>query len=171
MNTNYGKRISKRKIQYAPNQVQVGGTMYSKPTAEQYLAAGWKPVEDVKPAYKEGYDIYFVKWDEDDAKITAVYDYVEVCPVVESFDISKLKLHVALANLGIWDGVKEWMSGMSIELSAGHTINCYEAFAEAQSLNTGNPMFQPYLEMAKEQFKDYVTPEQVDEIIRNCKAD
>lgn len=171
MNTNYGKRISKRKIQYAPNQVQIGGIMYSRPTAEQYFAAGWKPVEDIRPERKDGYTIYFVKWDEDDAKIVAVYDYYEVVPVVESFDISKLKLHIALANIGIWDKVKEWMSANQIELSEGQTINCYEAFTEAQSLNTGNPMFQPYLEMAKDQFKDFVTSDQVDEIIRNCKAD
>ena len=171
MNINYGKRINKRKIQYAPNQIQVGGYMYSRPTAEQYFAAGWKPVENVKPEHKDGYNIYFVRWDEDDDKIVAVYDYYKVSPVAESFNISKFKLHIALAKLGIWEKVKEWMISNQIELSEGHTINCYEAFTQAQVLNTANPMFHPYLEMAKEQFKDFVTSEQVDEIIRNCKAD
>ena len=170
MNKNYGKLIDSR-IEYAPEQVQVGGIVYSKPTAEQYLAAGWKTVHDVTPPYREGYKPVRTGWTGDETTVTAAYEYAEDVPVKADFDISKLKLHMALAQVSLWEPVKAWMSQMTVPLSGGEPVNCYDAYIEAQVLNTGNEMFEPYLAMAKEQFKDYISPEQVDSIISACRAD
>ena len=56
-NRNYGKLRDDARIIYAPSEVKVGNTYYPAPTAEQYAACGWFPIDSTKPE-KEG--SYFV---------------------------------------------------------------------------------------------------------------
>ena len=56
-NRNYGKLGDDAKIIYAPSQVKIGNTYYPAPTAEQYAACGYLPIDYTKPE-KDG--AYFV---------------------------------------------------------------------------------------------------------------
>ena len=56
-NRNYGKLRDDARIIYAPSEVKVGNTYYPAPTAEQYAACGYYPIDSTKPE-KDG--AYFV---------------------------------------------------------------------------------------------------------------
>lgn len=49
MNRNFGKLDDRSHIGYAPNNVRIGATIYANPTAEQYAALGWLPIDSTKP--------------------------------------------------------------------------------------------------------------------------
>lgn len=168
MNRKYGKIISQKNVEYAPNQITVNGVVYSNPTREQYLAGGWKSVIDEKLPPKDGYYSELVRWTEQDETITAEYEYREITPVENDFNVSKLKLYVALSQANLWSALTGWMNDMNVTLSSGEPINCLEAYKEAQFLNTGDPMFKPYLALAKEHFKEYISPEDIDRILSAC---
>ena len=57
LNRNYGKLRDDARIIYAPSEVKVGNTYYPAPTAEQYAACGYLPIDSTKPE-KDG--AYFV---------------------------------------------------------------------------------------------------------------
>ena len=57
LNRNYGKLRDDARIIYAPSEVKVGNTYYPAPTAEQYAACGYYPIDSTKPE-KDG--AYFV---------------------------------------------------------------------------------------------------------------
>ena len=49
LNRNYGKLRDDARIIYAPSEVKVGNTYYPAPTAEQYAACGYYPIDSTKP--------------------------------------------------------------------------------------------------------------------------
>ena len=57
LNRNYGKLRDDARIIYAPSEVKVGNTYYPAPTAEQYAACGYLPIDSTKPK-TDG--VYFV---------------------------------------------------------------------------------------------------------------
>ena len=74
LNRNYGKLREDARIIYAPSEIKVGNTYYPAPTAEQYAACGYLPIESTKPE-KDG--VYFVSTeygDIVDGRIVRRYD-------------------------------------------------------------------------------------------------
>ena len=74
LNRNYGKLRDDARIIYAPSEVKVGNTYYPAPTAEQYAACCYLPIESTKPE-KDG--VYFVSTeygDLVDGRIVRRYD-------------------------------------------------------------------------------------------------
>ena len=74
LNHNYGKLRDDARIIYAPSEIKVGNTYYPAPTAEQYAACGYLPIESTKPE-KDG--VYFVSTeygDIVDGRIVRRYD-------------------------------------------------------------------------------------------------
>ena len=74
LNRNYGKLRDDARIIYAPSEVKVGNTYYPAPTAEQYAACGYFPIDSTKPE-KDG--VYFVSTeygDLVDGRIVRRYD-------------------------------------------------------------------------------------------------
>ena len=74
LNRNYGKLRDDARIIYAPSEVKVGNTYYPAPTAEQYAACGYLPIDSTKPE-KDG--VYFVSTeygDIIDRRIVRRYD-------------------------------------------------------------------------------------------------
>ena len=49
LNRNYGKLRDDARIICAPSEVKVGNTYYPAPTAEQYAACGYLPIDNTKP--------------------------------------------------------------------------------------------------------------------------
>ena len=73
-NRNYGKLRDDARIIYAPSEVKVGNTYYPAPTAEQYAACGYLPIDSTKPE-KDG--VYFISTeygDLVDGRIVRRYD-------------------------------------------------------------------------------------------------
>ena len=57
MNKNYGKLVA-GEVEYAPAKItKDDGTVIMSPSAETYLAAGWKRIVDERPAPEEGHTV------------------------------------------------------------------------------------------------------------------
>lgn len=57
---------------------------------------------------------------------------------------SKLKLYVALSQIGKWQALKEWL--MTQEVNG---VNAWEAFSLAQDLSADNELFNTWVDLAK----------------------
>ena len=133
LNRNYGKLRDDARIIYSPREVKVGNTYYPAPTAEQYAACGYLPIDSTKPE-KDG--VYFVSTeygDLVDGRIVRRYDERPIVspppPVVR---YSKLKLIVASKAAGKWDTFKAFIS------SAGYE----DEWNAAQFLSSGYAQFE-----------------------------
>ena len=101
LNRNYGKLRDDARIIYAPSEVKVGNTYYPAPTAEQYAACGYLPIDSTKPE-KDG--VYFVSTeygDIIDRRIVRRYDERPiVAPPPQVIRYSGWKMYKALKAEG-----------------------------------------------------------------------
>ena len=79
LNRNYGKLRDDARIIYAPSEVKVGNTYYPAPTAEQYAACGYLPIDSTKPE-KDG--AYFVSTEYGDLVDGVIRRRYEERPIV-----------------------------------------------------------------------------------------
>ena len=79
LNRNYGKLRDDARIIYAPSEVKVGNTYYPAPTAEQYAACGYLPIDSAKPE-KDG--AYFVSTEYGDLVDGVIRRRYEERPIV-----------------------------------------------------------------------------------------
>lgn len=116
MNREFGNLDENNKIGYAPDNVRIGNTIYARPTAEQYAACGWLPIDSTKP---EKVGVYFVSTeygDEVDGRIVRRYDERPiVAPEPPVIRYSKLKLIVAAKSAGKWDAFKAFIASAGYE--------------------------------------------------------
>ena len=141
-NRNYGKLMKDARIMYAPSEVKVGNTYYPAPTAEQYAACGWLPIDSTKPE-KDG--AYFVSTEYGDESVLSdgrkviVRRYEErpiVAPPPQVIRYSKLKLIVASKAAGKWDAFKAFISsaGYEDEWNAAQFLSSnYAQFEQAKT--------------------------------------
>ena len=114
MNQNFG-RVVDHEIRYAKDTlVLADGTVVSRPTEAQYLAANQYRVIDVPPVAPEGFEAVHDDWVEDAASKTATRLY-RVKPVpAPVVRYSKLKLITAAKEAGKWDALKGWIEAAGI---------------------------------------------------------
>ena len=154
LNRNYGKLRDDARIIYAPSEVKVGNTYYPAPTAEQYAACGYMPIDSTKPE-KDG--AYFVSTEYGDivgGRIFRRYDERPiVAPSPQVIRYSKLKLIVASKAAGKWEAFKAFIA------SAGYE----DEWNAAQFLSSGYAQF----EQAKTAIivAGIATAEEVDDIL------
>ena len=74
LNRNYGKLRDDARIIYAPSEVKVGNTYYPAPTAEQYAACGYLPIDSTKPEKDGAYFVSTEYGDIVDGRIVRRYD-------------------------------------------------------------------------------------------------
>ena len=74
LNRNYGKLMDDARIMYAPSEVKVGNTYYPAPTAEQYAACGYLPIDSTKPEKDGAYFVSTEYGDLVDGRIVRRYD-------------------------------------------------------------------------------------------------
>ena len=138
LNRNYGKLMDDARIIYAPSEVKVGNTYYPAPTAEQYAACGYLPINSTKPE-KDG--VYFVSTEYGDESVLSdgrkviVRRYDErpiVAPPPQIVRYSKLKLIVASKAAGKWEAFKSFIA------SAGYE----DEWNAAQFLSAGYAQFE-----------------------------
>ena len=104
LNRNYGKLRDDARIIYAPSEVKVGNTYYPAPTAEQYAACGYYPIDSAKP---EKVGVYFASTeygDLVDGVIRRRYDERPlVAPPPQVVRYSGWKMYKALKAEGFGD--------------------------------------------------------------------
>ena len=136
-NRNYGKLRDDARIIYAPSEVKVGNTYYPAPTAEQYAACGYYPIDSTKPEKDGAYFVSTEYGDLFDGVISRRYkERPIVAPPPPVVRYSKLKLIVASKAAGKWEAFKAFISSAGYEdewqacqfLSSG-----YEQFEKAKT--------------------------------------
>ena len=158
-NRNYGKLRDDARIIYAPSEVKVGNTYYPAPTADQYAACGYLPIDSTKPE-KDG--VYFVSTEYGDESVLSdgrkviVRRYDErpiVAPPPQVVRYSKLKLIVASKAAGKWEEFKAFIAQAGYE----------DEWNAAQFLSSGYAQF----EQAKAAIiaAGIATTEEIDEIL------
>ena len=96
LNRNFGKLID-GVITYAPSEIRIGNTYYPAPTAEQYLAAGWKRIVDIRSPPSEGYTVVADGWDEQATEIIRIYRYDPIPLTVADYDAA-MEEHIRKAR-------------------------------------------------------------------------
>ena len=136
-NRNYGKLGEDARIIYAPSEVKIGNTYYPAPTAEQYSACGYLPINSTKPENDGAYFISTEYGDIVDGVIRRRYDEQPIAappPPVTRY--SKLKIIVAAKSAGKWDAFKAFIaqSGYEDEWNAAQFLSSgYSQFEQAKT--------------------------------------
>ena len=101
LNRNYGKLRDDARIIYAPSEVKVGNTYYPAPTAEQYAACGYLPIDSTKPEKEGSYFVSTEYGDIVDGRIVLRYDERPiVAPPPQVIRYSGWKMYKALKAEG-----------------------------------------------------------------------
>ena len=104
LNRNYGKLRDDARIIYAPSEVKVGNTYYPAPTAEQYAACGYYPIDSTKPEKDGAYFVSTEYGDLVDGRIVRRYDERPiVAPPPPVIRYSGWKMYKALKAEGFGD--------------------------------------------------------------------
>ena len=104
LNRNYGKLMDDARIIYAPSEVKVGNTYYPAPTAEQYAACGYFPIDSTKPEKEGSYFVSTEYGDLVDGRIVRRYDEQPiVAPPPPVVRYSGWKMYKALKAEGFGD--------------------------------------------------------------------
>ena len=104
LNRNYGKLRDDARIIYAPSEVKIGNTYYPAPTAEQYAACGYLPIDSAKPEKDGAYFVSTEYGDLVDGRIVRRYDERPiVAPTPPVIRYSGWKMYKALKAEGFGD--------------------------------------------------------------------
>ena len=137
LNRNYGKLRDDARIIYAPSEVKVGNTYYPAPTAEQYAACGYLPIESTKPEKDGAYFVSTEYGDLVDGRIVRRYDERPIIPPAPPvIRYSKLKLIVASKAAGKWEEFKAFIAqaGYEDEWNAAQFLSSnYAQFEQAKT--------------------------------------
>ena len=157
MNRNYGKLVA-GEVEYAPAKItKDDGTVVMSPTAETYLAAGWKRIVDEPPAAEPGHTVEVSGWDETADRIVRVYKQVpSETPEAKPRVFSKLKLVAALKEADKWVLVKTWIEERGL----------WDYYLAAQNFREDNEMFSNAVAAIKEYAR--MSDEDVEVILKNC---
>ena len=137
LNRNYGKLMDDARIIYAPSEVKLVNTYYPAPTAEQYAACGYLPIDSTKPEKDGAYFVSTEYGDIVDGRIVRRYDERPiVAPPPPVIRYSKLKLIVASKAAGKWEEFKAFIAqaGYEDEWNAAQFLSSnYAQFEQAKT--------------------------------------
>ena len=157
MNRNYGKPVG-GEVEYAPAKITLDdGTVVSNPSAETYLAAGWKRIVDEPPKAEDGCTVEVSGWEETADSIVRIYKQVPDEPLPNKARVfSKLKLVAALKAADKWVLVKTWIEERG----------WWDYYLAAQNFREDNAMFSDALAAIKAYAR--MTDEDAEAILKNC---
>ena len=156
MNRNYGK-LAGGEVEYAPDKITRDGEVISNPSAETYLAAGWKRVVDEPPAPEDGCTVQPSGWNEDETTLTRTYKQVPAEPTPEKPRVfSKLKLVTALKAADKWVLVKTWIEERGL----------WDYYLAAQNFREDNEMFADAVASIKAYAR--ITDDEAESILKEC---
>ena len=157
MNRNYGRLVG-GEVEYAPAKItKDDGTVIMSPSAETYLAAGWKRIVDEPPTAEDGCTVEVSGWDETADSIVRVYKQVPDEPTPSKARVfSKLKLVAALKAADKWVLVKTWIEERGL----------WDYYLAAQNFREDNEMFSEAVAAIKEYAR--MSDEDAEAILKNC---
>ena len=157
MNRNYGKLVA-GEVEYAPAKItKDDGTVISNPSAETYLAAGWKRIVDELPAAEPGHTVEVSGWDETADSIVRIYKQVpDETPETKARVFSKLKLVAALKEADKWVLVKTWIEERGL----------WDYYLAAQNFREDNEMFSEAIAAVKRYAG--MSDDDAEAILKNC---
>ena len=157
MNRNYGK-LAGSEVEYAPAKItKDDGTVVSNPSAETYLAGGWKRIVDEPPAPDAGCTVEVSGWDEAADTISCVYKQVPTAATATKPRVfSKLKLVAALKAADKWVLVKTWIEERGL----------WDYYLAAQNFREDNEMFAGALAAVKAYAG--ISDDEAEAILNNC---
>ena len=157
MNRNYGKLVA-GEVEYAPAKItKDDGTVVMSPSAETYLAAGWKRIVDEPPAAEPGHIVEVSGWDETADSIVRIYKQVPDEPQPTKARVfSKLKLVAALKAADKWVLVKTWIEERG----------WWDYYLAAQNFREDNEMFGEAIAAVKRYAG--MSDEDAEAILKNC---
>ena len=157
MNMNYGKLVG-GEVEYAPAKITLDdGTVVSNPSAETYLAAGWKRIVDEPPKAEDGCTVEVSGWEETADSIVRIYKQVPDEPLPTKARVfSKLKLVAALKAADKWVLVKTWIEERG----------WWDYYLAAQNFREDNEMFSGAVAAIKEYAR--MSDEDAEAILKNC---
>ena len=157
MNRNYGKLVA-GEVEFAPAKItKDDGTVVMSPSAETYLAAGWKRIVDEPPKAEDGCTVEVSGWNETADSIVRVYKQVPSgTPETKARVFSKLKLVAALKESDKWVLVKTWIEERGL----------WDYYLAAQNFREDNEMFSNAVAAIKEYAR--MSDEDVEAILKNC---
>jgi hypothetical protein len=157
MNRNYGK-LAGSEVEYAPAKItKDDGTVVSNPSAETYLAEGWKRIVDEPPAPDAGCTVEVSGWDETADSIVRIYKQVpSAAPATKPRVFSKLKLVAALKAADKWVLVKTWIEERGL----------WDYYLAAQNFREDNEMFAGALAAVKAYAG--ISDDEAEAILNNC---
>ena len=136
LNRNYGKLREDARIIYAPSEVKLGNTYYPAPTAEQYAACGYYPIDSTKPEKEGAYFVSTEYGDLVDGRIVRRYDERPIVAPPQVVRYSKLKLIIASKAAGKWEAFKAFIAsaGYEDEWNAAQFLSSnYAQFEQAKT--------------------------------------
>ena len=157
MNRNYGKLVA-GEVEYAPAKItKDDGTVVMSPTAETYLAAGWKRIVDEPPAAEPGHTVEVSGWEETADSIVRIYKQVPDEPQPTRARVfSKLKLVAALKAADKWVLVKTWIEERG----------WWDYYLAAQNFREDNEMFSEAIAAVKRYAG--MSDDDAEAILKNC---
>ena len=157
MNRNYGKLVG-CEVEYAPAKItKADGTVVSNPSAETYLANGWKRIVDDPPAADAGCTVEVSGWNETPDSIVLVYKQVPAAASATKPRVfSKLKLVAALKEADKWVLVKTWIEERGL----------WDYYLAAQNFREDNEMFADALAAIKAYAR--MSDEDAEAILSKC---
>ena len=157
MNRNYGKLVG-CEVEYAPAKITLDdGTVVSNPSAETYLAAGWKRIVDEPSKAEDGCTVEVSGWEETADSIVRIYKQVPDEPLPTKARVfSKLKLVAALKAADKWVLVKTWIEERG----------WWDYYLAAQNFREDNEMFGEAIAAVKRYAG--MSDEDAEAILKNC---
>lgn len=157
MNRNYGKLVGGG-IEYAPAKIaKSDGSVVLSPSAETYLASGWKKVVDDAPPPEPGHTVMVSGWEETDDSLVCVYKQVpDILAPDRSRIFSKLKIVAALKDADKWVLVKTWIE------EKGY----WDYYLAAQNFRESNQLFAEALASIKAYTG--MSDDEVEAILQKC---
>ena len=157
MNRNYGRLVG-GEVEYAPAKItKDDGTVVMSPSAETYLAAGWKRIVDEPPKAEDGCTVEVSGWDETADSIVRVYKQVpDESQPTKARVFSKLKLVAALKAADKWVLVKTWIEERG----------WWDYYLAAQNFREDNEMFGEAIAAVKRYAG--MSDEDAEAILKNC---
>lgn len=106
MNRKFAKLVNGA-IEYAPRSFKKDGKYIFTSDEKVLRQFGYKPIVDAPPTTDDTHYALPTSWTETDDAIVRVYEVKEIEKPPRKF--SKLKVVIALTQMGIWEQVKNWI--------------------------------------------------------------
>lgn len=139
-------------LEYAPNSFKTDIGIIINPPKEFYLAKGYYKIIDNKPEPESGCFVKFNGYDknEENKTITFIYDH-QIIPIIEeTYTYSKLKLEMAMFQIGKTQEFDDFIDNTILSNDFGQTAPLRKFYDQANDLKSNNQYFETYSKLGQQ---------------------